>query len=121
MRINLNCPFPEKDQAKALGARWDGARKTWYIVDVEDLTPFMRWIGHKAIEKAEKHEASPHVQRQRAKVREKMLTPITTYPECARLVSTCGCTEMAPWEDCEHTACDELDADQAEHMRAICG
>lgn len=42
MRINLNCPYSEKNEAKALGARWDGT--TWYIVDVEDLTPFMRWI-----------------------------------------------------------------------------
>ena len=42
MRINLKCHYDEKEQAKALGARWDG--KTWYIVDVEDLTPFMRWI-----------------------------------------------------------------------------
>lgn len=42
MRINLKCPYDEKEQAKALGAMWDG--KTWYIVDVEDLTPFMRWI-----------------------------------------------------------------------------
>jgi len=42
MRINLKCPYSEKSEAKALGARWDGT--TWYIVDVEDLTPFMRWI-----------------------------------------------------------------------------
>ena len=48
MRINLDCPYAEKDQAKALGARWDG--KTWYIIDVEDLTPFMRWIHSKAPE-----------------------------------------------------------------------
>jgi len=49
MRINLNCPFQDKDQAKSLGAKWDMARKTWYIVDMEDLTPFMRWIpGHRA-------------------------------------------------------------------------
>lgn len=44
MRINLQCPFADKDAAKSLGARWDAARKTWYIVDMEDLTPFMRWI-----------------------------------------------------------------------------
>lgn len=44
MRINLNCPFAEKEDAKLLGARWDVARKVWYIVDVEDLTPYMRWI-----------------------------------------------------------------------------
>lgn len=47
MRINLDCPFSEKDNAKALGARWDVARKTWYIENVEDLTLFMRWIGEK--------------------------------------------------------------------------
>lgn len=47
MRINLDCPFSEKDHAKALGARWDVARKIWYIENVEDLTPFMRWIGKK--------------------------------------------------------------------------
>lgn len=44
MRINIQCPFAEKDDARLLGARWDAARKTWYIIDVEDLTPFMRWI-----------------------------------------------------------------------------
>lgn len=49
MRINLNCPFEEKDEAKRLGAHWDVARKVWYIVDVEDLTPFMRWIDRTAV------------------------------------------------------------------------
>lgn len=44
MRVNLRVSFEEKDEAKSLGARWDPARKTWYIQDVEDLTPFMRWI-----------------------------------------------------------------------------
>lgn len=44
MRINLTCPFTEKDTAKALGARWDPARKTWFIENMEDLTPFLRWI-----------------------------------------------------------------------------
>jgi hypothetical protein len=44
MRINLSCPFAEKDQAKALGAKWDAAKRVWYIVDVENLTPFMRWM-----------------------------------------------------------------------------
>ena len=44
MRINLVTPFAEKDDAKKLGAKWDSTRKCWYIVDVADLTPFMRWI-----------------------------------------------------------------------------
>ena len=28
MRVNLIVPYDEKDQAKALGARWDGIKKT---------------------------------------------------------------------------------------------
>jgi len=44
MRINLVTPFAEKDSVKALGARWDSARKVWYIQNVSDLTPFLRWI-----------------------------------------------------------------------------
>ncbi len=44
MRINLVTPFAEKDAVKALGARWDPAKKVWYINDVADLTPFQRWI-----------------------------------------------------------------------------
>ena len=44
MRINLVTPFAEKEAVKALGARWDTAKKIWYIVDVADLTPFARWI-----------------------------------------------------------------------------
>jgi len=44
MRIDLNCPYSEKDVVKNLGARWDPEKKVWFIVDVEELTPFMRWI-----------------------------------------------------------------------------
>jgi len=45
MRVNLDCPYAEKDQAKSMGARWDAALRVWYVKDVEDLTPFMRWLG----------------------------------------------------------------------------
>lgn len=46
MRINLQCPYSDKDEAKALGARWDPARKTWYVIDPDDLGRFAKWIGH---------------------------------------------------------------------------
>ena len=45
MRTNLVVPFSEKDQAKALGARWDPARKLWYVDKLPDLAPFARWIS----------------------------------------------------------------------------
>ena len=44
MRINLQVPFADKDKARGMGARWDAARKTWYVVDVENISQFMRWM-----------------------------------------------------------------------------
>lgn len=39
----LKVPFAEKDEAKALGARWDAAIKKWYVPAGVDLAPFARW------------------------------------------------------------------------------
>ena len=79
MRINLVTPFAEKDQAKALGARWDSVRKNWYIVDIADLTPFARWITD-----------------QDTAVKAPVATKSNT------VVPHCGCAVL-PWEDCSHT------------------
>ncbi|MDQ1835226.1 DUF5710 domain-containing protein [Massilia scottii] len=43
-RIDLNVPFGEKDEAKGLGARWDGSLKLWYIPDGVSSAAFSRWI-----------------------------------------------------------------------------
>jgi hypothetical protein len=43
-RIDLNVSFRDKDQAKALGARWDPGRKLWYVPNNVDSSPFSRWI-----------------------------------------------------------------------------
>lgn len=42
----LEVPFREKDQAKSLGARWDGASKKWYIPEGfdGDLELFQKWL-----------------------------------------------------------------------------
>ena len=40
----LNCPFSEKDQAKALGARYFGPRQQWYVPAGEETTKFARWL-----------------------------------------------------------------------------
>jgi hypothetical protein len=44
MRTNLQVPFSEKDDAKKLGARWDAARKVWYVENKDDMTAFARWL-----------------------------------------------------------------------------
>lgn len=43
-RVDLRVPFSDKDQAKALGARWDAAAKTWYVPSGVDKAPFAEWI-----------------------------------------------------------------------------
>lgn len=42
-RHYLNVPYSEKNEAKALGAKWDRRAKSWYVRDDADLKPFARW------------------------------------------------------------------------------
>lgn len=42
-KIYLDVPFVEKDEAKALGARWDAEAKRWYYRNEEDAEKFARW------------------------------------------------------------------------------
>lgn len=41
----LKVPYAEKDEAKALGARWNKDRKMWYVPDGQDTAPFERWLA----------------------------------------------------------------------------
>jgi hypothetical protein len=41
----LTVPFAEKDQAKALGARWNAAKKKWYIPEGVGIAPFEKWLS----------------------------------------------------------------------------
>ncbi len=38
-RIYLTVPYDEKDQAKALGAKWDGVVKKWYVHEALTYNP----------------------------------------------------------------------------------
>lgn len=42
-RTYLDVPFREKDQAKALGARWDRREQSWYVPAGVDVGPFAQW------------------------------------------------------------------------------
>src|SRR6185437_7930287 len=43
-RVYLAVPFDEKDDAKEIGARWDGRSKAWYVPPGTDLAPFTSWL-----------------------------------------------------------------------------
>ena len=92
MRINLKTPFAEKDEAKALGARWDPTRKCWYVQDPKDLAPFRRWMTEDA-----EAGAAPAPAAGRAMA----AGPVRTGPR--QLAPHCGC-DVLPWEACVHTA-----------------
>ena len=99
MRINLVTPFAEKDAVKALGARWDAAKKCWYIVDVADLAPFSRWIPTM--------DAAIDMSGGAAKpANPKFILPpafAATQRKSPDDKADCGC-DVLPWDDCVHTA-----------------
>ncbi|WP_235514483.1 DUF5710 domain-containing protein [Acidovorax sp. Root217] len=36
--------YKDRDRVNTLGARWDPARKQWYVPDRLALTPFAEWL-----------------------------------------------------------------------------
>lgn len=42
--MQLDVPFDDKDQAKALGAKWDAAARRWFVPEGVDPVPFARWF-----------------------------------------------------------------------------
>lgn len=40
----LSAQYKDRVQVKALGARWDGESKRWYVPDGLDLSPFAAWL-----------------------------------------------------------------------------
>jgi exodeoxyribonuclease VII large subunit len=42
--LYLNCPFAEKEEAKQLGAKFDWAKKKWFIPPGLEIEPFAKWL-----------------------------------------------------------------------------
>jgi hypothetical protein len=101
MRINLVTPFAEKDAVKALGARWDAAKKLWYITDVADLTPFTRWIPDMEVATEKSGDSGGQATENAAVATMRRSEGVITTSVV--VVAGCGC-KVLPWEDCEHTA-----------------
>jgi len=87
MRVNLQCPYAEKDEAKALGAYWDAKKKTWYVVNPKDWTVFAKWLSAD--------------QYQRLTGMPERSWPVTKMHEKFKY-ACCSC-DVLPWEDCMHT------------------
>lgn len=96
MRTNLLVPYAEKDAAKKLGARWDAARKCWYVEGVDDLAAFSKWLPGS--------QAAPIGAEGKPSVRSTPSGPRTPAPTGALKVGAnyfalpCDCL---PWAGCE--------------------
>jgi putative DNA primase/helicase len=55
-RTYLAVPFAEKDEAKALGARWHHTAKAWFVPAGADPQIFARWILKEPVHVAGTHE-----------------------------------------------------------------
>jgi hypothetical protein len=97
MRLNLVTPFAEKDAVKALGAKWDPAKKLWYITDVAELTPYMRWIPNLEAASEPSGGAAKSAAKAPARQSEGVIAKSSV------VVPHCGC-QVLPWEHCEHSA-----------------
>jgi len=100
MRINLQCPFHEKDRVKQLGAKWDPRLRVWFVQDVADLGPFAAWIPRTGRAEA----PAPFVAGAPASTK----TPSGTRPAGQHAAATtgpvlvcqaCSC-DVLPWEHC---------------------
>jgi len=69
--IYLDCPFIEKDRAKALGAKWDFSKKMWFIYDNMDPTPFAEWLPN---------STTKPVQATKTKAKKKLVKPKSQQP-----------------------------------------
>lgn len=130
MRVNLNVPYEQKDEAKRRGARWDPARRTWYVIDHPNLEALQRWIGNGKVAGAGPKTAGPGPRsdriarrklrqleskaaalrarlgvshdRQRQQPASKAKPCFDESPYKPQDLPVCDCSSP-PWEDCEHT------------------
>lgn len=99
MRMNLQVPFAEKDQAKKLGARWDGTLKVWYVPANTDLAPFAKWQptpGDGAPASAPRAGAPKNLQ------------ATGKFIVGSAFVEQARCCDCLPWEVCKQCAATAL-------------
>lgn len=94
MRVNLKVPFAEKDEAKKLGARWDAARKLWYVEGRDDVSAFARWSPTPHEAKA----AAPRPARAAVPARPEAVGKVHVGSRYVEQPRVCDCL---PWEACE--------------------
>lgn len=92
----LKVPYAEKDEAKALGARWNSARKSWYVPDGVDEAPFTRWFAAGGDAPAAVSKDTFSAKQVTGKHYVELVhdcDPFTTCTQCAEALAASGWTE----------------------------
>jgi len=94
--IYMKVPFDEKDQAKALGAKWDYERRHWYAPTPEVRQSCLRWPGLAVPPEVQvRHDDLAAVRRQEARhnagTRLIVGDRYFEMPEC----------DCVPWDPCQ--------------------
>ncbi len=103
MRTNLKVPFAEKEEAKKLGAKWDAARKIWYVEDKSDMAPFAKWAPRRH-ETSGAAEPTPKTGSAR---NQQSTGKFIVGSEYVQPVRVCACL---PWDVCDK--CQNLERSQ---------
>lgn len=104
----INVPFQEKNDARALGARWDREQKSWYIPECVNTALFERWMITKSEEKSEEQAiSSAHADEENLI---KAVAEESLGQEIARLVQENNFARLA-WMDDVLTEMDTLNPD----------
>lgn len=93
-QLRLNVPFSAKDQAKALGARWDPQQRSWYVPFGVDIQPFQTWWPDHL--KAQGGEAL--AKRDQADARARTVVANAAFVTGPARVAT-DHSDKLPWED----------------------
>lgn len=103
MRVNLVAPYSEKEEVKALGARWDPTLKTWYVENVENLELFQRWLpGASTPPSGGGSLSKKSPSRTRKAAQTGAIPDFQLEPSARSALPDCACDAL-PWEDCVHT------------------
>jgi hypothetical protein len=92
--MNLQVPFADKDQAKKLGARWDAARKVWYVENKTDMAPFSRWAPNSHVQSGGGEQAPKGISGNKLQAAGKVIVG-SDYVAPTRI---CQCL---PWDVCD--------------------
>lgn len=59
MTLYIHCPFEDKDEAKALGARWSPREKRWYAPDEATYGALKKWHKKRTLPREKPYQRGP--------------------------------------------------------------